>query len=649
MESKALELIRRFFLGRQDAYGLETKNGYKAIREPLTDELLSAHLSGTTRIGVYPILPGNLVKWSVFDFDVRPEQAKFADKILREPIQRVMAASIDNGLFPYLLTSKSRGYHNPFFFDEPIPAKDIRLLMVHILKQAGVMGNEAFSIEIFPKQDTVSGNGTGDGLGNFLWLPWHRQSVEDGRTVFIDSGFQPYPDQERFLEGVHLSKSENILSWVQEQRHKTEPEQRESSESQARLDISDLTKYLDANGIKYKVKEESTRTLLLLDRCVFSELHTTPDSSGDSAIVRGSGGKICYWCFHAHCKGKTFPDALRKISGDASLSEFFQRQTGKNRRGNGKSLSQFLSERDEIEKPLIKGLFAPGDLGFLVSSFKMGKTLLLTQLTLCFSMAVPFLGFDIPLPAKVLYLRFEPKDSRFRKRLVAMVRGLGGMEKVKSEPTFELVRGFNILDKKDFDWLIGMIEKHKPEVLILDPLYKMINLDLKDTSSAMPLLRRFDTIIERFPHLLIIIAHHLRKTVGDDKQSWDQMYGPMFFSASMDFEMRIRAQHRENPEFTLEYLTNDVPVDPITFRRDPDTLLCHVCDLGADHEEEILDFIGKNKPSKTNLLTWMAAAFGISRRQGQETVKRLTNQEKIIAPIGVGRTGHIQLPGTKFS
>lgn len=49
-----IRLLRTLFKGRDDAYGLETPNGYKAIQKPLTDDLLRAHLDGRERIGVYP-------------------------------------------------------------------------------------------------------------------------------------------------------------------------------------------------------------------------------------------------------------------------------------------------------------------------------------------------------------------------------------------------------------------------------------------------------------------------------------------------------------------------------------------------------------------------------------------------------------------
>jgi len=312
------------------------------------------------------------------------------------------------------------------------------------------------------------------------------------------------------------------------------------------------------------------------------------------------------------------------------FSHGFTETTPKAKRGEGKLLSQILSEPDAEEKYLVNPLLSKGDKGYVVSTYKMGKTLFLTQLALCLSMSVPFLGMEIPEPSKVLYIRFELKDLRFKKRLQAMINGLGGLENIKIEPVFELTRGFNILLEKDFQWVVDLIRKHKAGVLIFDPFYKMVSLDLKDTANAMPLIRRFDSLIEMFPGLLIIIAHHLRKQSTDDRDSWDMTYGPMFFFADMDFEIRLKAKHTRDAVFTFDHISNDVPIDSFNFKRNPETLLYYVVNPETDHLEEILDYVRSCKPNKTNLKEWMMNNYGFSRRDAKIILERLLSDGKII-------------------
>jgi len=316
-----------------------------------------------------------------------------------------------------------------------------------------------------------------------------------------------------------------------------------------------------------------------------------------------------------------------------------------NKRGEGKSLSEILNQPELEERYLVKPLLSRGDKGFVVSSYKIGKTLFLTQLTLCLSMGIPFLGFEIPKPAKVLYVRFELKESRFKKRLESMVAGLGGMGRLQMEPIFELVKGFNISTENDFQWLMGLLGKHQAEVLMLDPLYKLSPIDLKDTANAMPLIRRFDTIIEAYPDLLLITAHHLRKSGADERDNWDQTYGPMFFFADADFQVRLKAKHRETHEFTLDVISNDAPIDSFMFKRDDNTLLYYVPDIDKDYEEAVLNHIDKEKQAKTAVIDWMRKDIGLSRRQAQEMLNRLISRGKIQEVRGKGRQKILELTG----
>ncbi len=623
--SDQVKTLLSLFVGRDDAYGLGSRSPV-TVREPLTDSLICDHLKGLKRIGAFLIGKDNTVKTGCIDLD----------RDNKNELQKIVAALIENNFFPYLERSKSKGYHVWIFFDEPIKAATVRKVLSRILKKAGIDG-----IEVFPKQDELNPD---NGLGNYVFLPEQGDSVKKERTVFVNFNFEPFPDQWEHLSKVYRTKTENILSMA-------DGIQEEPKAQQIKMDSIpegslDVPKYLAAHNIPFKEKKEPTRTIFTLPRCLWAENHTTKSAQGDSAIIQGNDGKLGYQCFHNHCSNKTWADARKKISRDEPLTQFlkwYQEPKAELRpRGEGKSLSQMLNTPEIEEKYLVKPLLSRGDKGFIVSSYKMGKTLFLAQLTLCLSMATPFLGFEIPEPAKVLNIRFEVKDLRFRKRLQSQVNGLGSIDDLKIEPIFELVRGFNINDKKDFEWLLGMVDKHEAEVLMLDPLYKIANMDLKDTANAMPLIRRFDSVIERFPDLLIITAHHLRKQTGDERDSWDSTYGPMFFFADMDFEIRIKAKHRENPTFTFEHISNDVPVESFTFKRNPETLLYYVSHPETDHLEEIFEHIEQNKPTKTGLKEWMISSLGLSTRQSLGTIDRLITDNKI-AYEGKKTRGHLTL------
>jgi hypothetical protein len=213
-QTDQITIFRSLFFGREDAYGLETKNGPISVKEPLTDKEIQAHMEGNKRIGAYLLSFDSTITWSAFDFD----------SITTEKLQVVIAKSIESQLYPYVESSKSRGYHVHFFFDSPIQAKPVRALMNWILKETGATG------EIFPKQDVSSNNGP----GNFLWLPLQAESAKKNRTLFLNSQLTPYPDQWDQLSRVHRTKTQNILELVKE-LHLDEPQKWTGSQERAKL------------------------------------------------------------------------------------------------------------------------------------------------------------------------------------------------------------------------------------------------------------------------------------------------------------------------------------------------------------------------------------------------------------------------------
>lgn len=322
-------------------------------------------------------------------------------------------------------------------------------------------------------------------------------------------------------------------------------------------------------------------------------------------------------------------------------------------RGEGRGLSKILAEPLEQPDYLIKPFLQAGDKGFLVSSYKVGKTLFAMQATLSLSKGIPFLGFVVPKPRKVLFIRFELSWRKFKQSLRMMDTGLNPPGPCQMEPVFELERGFNILGQEDFDWLNGMIDKHEPALLILDPFYKMTNLDLRDTSSPMPLIRRFESIRSRYNDLCILINTHQVKNAGNEK-GWDTTYGPMQFFADMDFEIRLRITDRDSKDaiFTLDHISNDEGIEPMKLRRDPATLLYY-----PDHSvkgkkqsrdtdefekvrQSLTAFIEKNgrKPNQTEFRRIIKDELGKSDLKARKIIKNGQDKYWKELPEGKGKT-----------
>lgn len=118
---------------------------------------------------------------------------------------------------------------------------------------------------------------------------------------------------------------EKIKSLLSKPDPKPEPRMMPPQNGNNSLGSLDVERYLTHYGIKYSVKPDTGRTFYLLDRCLFSEAHTTPTSPGDSSIIQSADGKLGYQCFHNHCVDKTWADARKAISQENSLGQFIKR------------------------------------------------------------------------------------------------------------------------------------------------------------------------------------------------------------------------------------------------------------------------------------------------------------------------------------
>jgi hypothetical protein len=182
--TEKIQLFKSIFRGREDVYGSGT-----CIRQQLSVSVISDHLLGVNRIGVYLLINKNQTLFIVVDID---KDIPLLAKDYHDRARHYLLPT-------YIEKSKSKGYHCWHFFTNPIEAKKARILIKEILSEIEL------NTEIFPKQDET------DDVGNFIYLPLFNEG-KDGKTVFVDpdNGFVPYPDQWEFLRNIKKIIPEQI-------------------------------------------------------------------------------------------------------------------------------------------------------------------------------------------------------------------------------------------------------------------------------------------------------------------------------------------------------------------------------------------------------------------------------------------------------
>lgn len=194
ISDEQVALFRTIFTGRTDVYTTYDSHTRKTwqVKMPVTDQVIRYHLAGRTPYGVY-LLDRDYVSAVVADFD--------SDDV--EPPGLFHRKAGELGLSTYIERSKSKGYHVWMFFDEQRAlASKARLVVLHLLKNI-----QAPATEVFPKQDQLADRSQ---YGNSINTPLFGRLIGQGRTVFLDENYTPYPDQWEFLRRLHHISADNL-------------------------------------------------------------------------------------------------------------------------------------------------------------------------------------------------------------------------------------------------------------------------------------------------------------------------------------------------------------------------------------------------------------------------------------------------------
>ena len=222
-ESK-VALFRFLFAGRKDVHAVRWesartgKSGWSPVvvggwanakkpgrtYEPLTNDVVDAHLSGGAHVGLYPLLHGDECRLLACDFD--------GSGWALDALAYVDAAS-SLGIPVALERSRSGdGAHTWTFFSGPVSAALARRIGMRILREAMEARAElalASYDRLFPTQDLMP-NGS---FGNLIALPLHGDCRRRGTTVFLDlASLEPFEDQWAYLASVPRMSPEAVTS-----------------------------------------------------------------------------------------------------------------------------------------------------------------------------------------------------------------------------------------------------------------------------------------------------------------------------------------------------------------------------------------------------------------------------------------------------
>lgn len=228
-------LFKSYFRGREDVYSKlwvnnrTGKRGYSPVcehewdrvlcRKPtikcsecpnqgfllLDDLAIKQHLRGAQVAAIYPMLKNEHCYFLAMDFD-KEHWLDDIRAIMRTCVEEKIPAAVER-------SRSGIGGHVWIFFSEEVPAVLARRLGTAIITKTMA---KRYQIDmksydrLFPNQDTMPKGG----FGNLIALPFQKDAMIRGNSLFIDAHGTPYQDQWTFLSSIRKKHWKVFLSWM---------------------------------------------------------------------------------------------------------------------------------------------------------------------------------------------------------------------------------------------------------------------------------------------------------------------------------------------------------------------------------------------------------------------------------------------------
>jgi RecA-family ATPase len=190
----------------------------------------------------------------------------------------------------------------------------------------------------------------------------------------------------------------------------------------------------------------------------------------------------------------------------------------------------FLAEPDPDRHWLIEGFIEPERRVLLVGAEGVGKSLLALTAAVQAASGIKVLDrFDVPFPINTLYMDLEMPRDLTRRRL----RSLAHTAELQPGALHVLLQpdGLNLLDEEDREQLFAYLQEVQPELIVVDPFYKLSLLGSSKEEDVKPVFGFLDQIRKDFG-TAVVLVHHLRKRAqGEASRGKDtsDVYGSALF------------------------------------------------------------------------------------------------------------------------
>lgn len=196
----------------------------------------------------------------------------------------------------------------------------------------------------------------------------------------------------------------------------------------------------------------------------------------------------------------------------------FSTFAGQLREAGGRKAPLIINAADWLEMeppmpdPILLDTFDKGDKVAVIGSSKLRKSFFVLQMAMHFASGMNFLNWTVSQPRRVLLVQLEIKEAHFHRRVRRMADALG-LSRAAIQDNLQILNGRgHDLGLED---VAGMAMDFAPDVIIFDPLYKLVTGDENVAADMKPVLASFDRIAEQTGAAVLYVHHDAKGNSGD--------------------------------------------------------------------------------------------------------------------------------------
>ena len=202
--------------------------------------------------------------------------------------------------------------------------------------------------------------------------------------------------------------------------------------------------------------------------------------------------------------------------GETGMLDDFENQVKATELPQPVNAAKLLTTEPPEPDQIIEDVVDVKDKMAIIGSSKLRKTFFLLMLLLCIATGLPFLGWTIPKPRRILHIQYEIQGHHYHRRLRNMAKALNITPDDLGD-RFRILnaRGLGLSGVEGIEKITQIAKAFNPEIISFDPLYKVSAGAENDAKDTKIILDAFDKMAEETGAAIFYIHHDAKGFSGD--------------------------------------------------------------------------------------------------------------------------------------